>query len=95
MALLKAIELQNGVIVNYHRIVSINKITNHSTRLEIASYINKDKRELEIEQMANREDITVYIDTEYISLDYDEASTIKDWYEYLKTTDKYSGAENV
>ena len=95
MALLKAIELQNGVVVNYHRIVSIDKITNHSTRLEIASYINKDKREQELEQMANHEDITVYIDTEYISLDYNETSTIKDWYEYLKTTEKYRGAEDV
>ena len=95
MALRKAIELQNGVVVNYHRIVSIDKITNHSTRLEIASYINKDKREQELEQMANHEDITVYIDTEYISLDYNETSTIKDWYEYLKTTEKYRGAEDV
>lgn len=95
MALLKAIELQNGVVVNYHRIVSIDKITNHSTRLEIASYINKNKREQEIEQMANHEDITVYIDTEYISLDYDETSTIKDWYEYLKTTERYKDAEDA
>ena len=27
MALIKEIELDNGVIVNYHRIVSLNKIT--------------------------------------------------------------------
>ena len=95
MALRKAIELQNGVVVNYHRIVSIDKITNHSTRLEIASYINKNKREQEIEQMANREDVTVYIDTEYLSLDYDETSNIKDWYEYLKTTEQYKDAEDA
>jgi hypothetical protein len=95
MALKKSIELNNGVIVNYHRIVSIYKTTNHSTRLEIASYINKDKREQEKEQIANGDDITVYMETEYISLDYDETSNIKDWYEYLKTTDKYGGSEDV
>ena len=95
MALLKAIELPNGVVVNYHRIVSIDKITNHSTRLEIASYINKDKREQEIEQWSNNDTITVYIETEYISLDYDETSNIKDWYAYLKTTEKYGGAEDA
>jgi hypothetical protein len=95
MALKKSIELNNGVIVNYHRIVSIYKTTNHSTRLEIASYINKDKREQEKEQIANGDDITVYMETEYISLDYDETSNIKDWYAYLKTTEKYGGAEDI
>lgn len=94
MALLKAIELNNGITVSYHRIVSINKITNHSTRLEIASYINKDKREQEREQWENREDITVYVHTEYISVEYDETSAIQDWYAYLKTTERYSGAED-
>ena len=28
MALQKEVELDNGVIVNYHRITSLNKITN-------------------------------------------------------------------
>jgi hypothetical protein len=95
MALKKSIELDNGVIVNYHRIVSIYKTTNHSTRLEIASYTSAEKRAQEQVQMENDEDITVYIETEYISLEYDETSNIKDWYEYLKTTDKYGGAEDV
>lgn len=95
MALLKAIELPNGVVVNYHRIVSIDKITNHSTRLEIASYISEEKREQEREQMANGEDITVYMETEYISLPYDEVAGIKDWYVYLTLTDKYKGARNI
>lgn len=94
MALLKEIELENGVILNYHRIVTITKVTNHSTILEIAGYISKKKREQEIQQLANDEEITVYIDTTFLSVDYDEKSTIKDWYAYLKTTDKYSGADD-
>lgn len=95
MALLKSIELENGIVLNYHRIVSINKITNHSTRLEVAGYINEQKRQQEIQKLANNESMNVYIDTAYIGVDYDETSTIKDWYEYLKTTDRYVGAEDA
>lgn len=95
MALLKEIELDNGVVLNYHRIVTITKITNHSTVLEIAGYTNKTKREQEVEQFKNGNEITVYIDTNFMSVDYNEESTIKDWYDYLKTTDKYLNAEDI
>lgn len=95
MALLKEIELDSGIVLNYHRIVSINKITNHAVILEIAGYTSKEKRDQEVQQLANREAITTYIHTSWISVDYDEISTIKDWYEYLKTIDKYKDAENV
>lgn len=94
MALLKTIELDNGIILNYHRIVAITKITNHSIVLEIAGYTNKAKRLQEIQQFENGEEINVYIDTTFMNVPYDEKSTIKDWYAYLKTTDKYSGAED-
>lgn len=94
MALLKTIELDSGILLNYHRIVAITKVTNHATILEIAGYTSKEKREHEIQQLANNEEITAYIDTTFMSVVYDEASTIKDWYAYLKTTDKYSGAED-
>ena len=95
MALLKEIELDSGIVLNYHRIVSINKITNHAVILEIAGYTSKVKREQELEQLANNEEITAYVHTSWVSIDYDEISTIKDWYAYLKTTDKYSGAEDA
>lgn len=88
MALLKEIELVNGVVVKYHRLVSINKITNHSTILEVASYINEQKRNEELTG-------NVYVDTEYIEVPYEESANITDWYDYLKTTDKYSGAADV
>ena len=94
MALLKSIELESGIILNYHRIVTITKVTNHATILEIASYTSKGKREQEVQQLSNNEEVTVYIDTTFMSVDYDENSTIKDWYAYLKTTDKYAGAED-
>lgn len=94
MAILKEIELDNGVVIRYHRIVRITKITNHCTILEVAGYTSKDKREEEVKKMAAQEEYSVYIDTSYINIDYDEESTIKDWYDYLKTTEKYNGAED-
>ena len=94
MALLKTIELDSGIVLKYHRIVTITKVTNHSIILEIAGYTSKEKREQEMEQLAAGQIITPYIDTYFMSVDYDEESTIVDWYTYLKTTDRYVGAED-
>lgn len=64
MALQKQIELENGVILNYHRITSLNKITNISNTIEVSSYTNEKQREkekmyqeLQIKQ-ANGEELT-------------------------------------
>ena len=95
MALLKTIELDSGIVLNYHRIVTITKITNHSTVIEIASYTSEDKRNQEVQQIENGQEITTYIDTSFMSVDYDENATIKNWYDYLKTTDKYLDAEDI
>ena len=64
MALQKEIELENGVILNYHRITSINKITNISNDIEVSSYtnINQRQKEKEYQQVqiknANNEELT-------------------------------------
>lgn len=93
MALFKKIELENGVIVNYHRIVSINKITNKSIVIEVASYTSKEKRLEELE----KEGLTmnIIIDTSYLNKDYNENDTIEDLYGYLKITEKFKNAEDV
>lgn len=49
MALNKEIRLSNGILTTYHRLVSINKITNITCLLEVASYISKEARKLEEE----------------------------------------------
>lgn len=95
MALFKQIELDNGVVINYHRISGINKITNNCTILEISGYTNQNKRNEEIIGLRTGETINVYIDSTVISIDYDEDRTIKDYYTYLKTTEKYNGAIDV
>lgn len=44
MALSKEIILENGIILNYHRITSLNAITNVNNIIEVASYVNKEQR---------------------------------------------------
>lgn len=97
MALQKEIILDNGVIVNYHRIVSINKITNNTNIIEVASYTSAEKRQEEIDYYNSKEEKTmnVYIDTNYINKEYNETETIEDTYTYLKTLDKFKDAEDV
>lgn len=98
MALQKQIELENGIIVNYHRILSINKITNNQIVIEVASYISERKRQEEIDYYNSQEEdksMNVFIDTTYINTEYDENKTIKDLYEYLKTTQKFENAEDT
>lgn len=98
MALKKKIELDNGITVNYHRIVSINKITNNSNIIEIASYTNEEKRQEEIDYYNSTEEdksMNVFIDTTYIEKEYNENETIEDTYDYLKTTEKFKNAEDI
>ena len=97
MAIRKQIELENGIIVNYHRIVSINKITNEANIIEVASYTNKEKRQEEINYYSNNEEektMNVFIDTTYVNKEYNENETIEEVYTYLKTLDKYKNAED-
>lgn len=95
MALKKRVELSSGVIVNYHRIVSINKITNNSNIIEVASYTSEEKRQEEVEAIKNKTSMNVFIDTNYFSKEYNENETIQECYDYLKTTDKFKDAEDV
>lgn len=98
MALKKEIEFENGLILNYHRIVSLNKITNQSNIIEIASYANERKREEEkvyYENNDRTQPMNIYIETTYINKDYDENENIEDAYSYLKTLEQYKNAENI
>ena len=95
MALKKEIELDNGVVVNYHRIVSINKITNSCNIIEIASYTNEGKRQQEVEALENATPMNVFIYTEFLNKEYDENESIQDVYIYLKTIEKFKDAEDI
>ena len=98
MALQKQIVLDNGIVTNYHRIVSINKITNNSTIVEVASYISKDERQKEIEYYKSKEEdksMNVFINTTYMNAEYDESKNIQDLYNYIKTTEIFKDAEDI
>lgn len=91
MAIIKEIELESGVITNYHRVVSVNNVTNHSNIIEIGSYTSKSKREQEKEALINKSYVNVFIETKYIEKEYQETFTVVDAYNYLKTLPEFSG----
>ena len=101
MALSKEIELENGIVTKYHRIVSINQIVNEQTIIEVASYINASKREEEsnalkiARETGEYPETNIFIETEYITKDYDENDNVENCYEYLKTLDKFKKAKDI
>lgn len=98
MALKKEIELENGIILNYHRITSINKITNNCNIIEISSYTSEKQRAKEIEYYKSEDEdktMDIFIDTTYVDMEYNENITIEEIYEYLKTLDKFKDAEDI
>lgn len=98
MALLKKIELENGITVNYHRIVTINKVTNNTIIIEVASYTSEEKRQEEAVALQQGQEtgaavpMNIFIDTTFLNKEYNETDTIKDLYDYLKTTEKFKDA---
>lgn len=94
MAIIKEIVLDNGITVNYHRVVSVNNITKHVSLIEVASYTSKEKREEEKEKLATKEPMNVFIYTEYFEKEYTPTLNVDTAYEYLKTLEKFTGASD-
>lgn len=92
MAIIKEIELENGVIINYHRVVSVNNVTNQISLIEVAGYTSKAKREEEKEKVQTGEPMNVFIDTQYFDVPYDATMNVNSAYAYIKTLDKYQGS---
>lgn len=97
MALKKDITLNNGIVLNYHRVVSVNNITNQTSIIEVASYINEEQRNKEKEwyETKSQEDMNVLIETKYYSKDYDKNLNVDNAYDYLKTLDEFKDAEDI
>lgn len=97
MALKKNIVLENGVILNYHRIVSVNNITNQHSVIEVASYIDEEQRNKEKTWYENKEqkDMNVYINTNFYTKEYEKELNVDSAYEYLKTLDEFAESEDV
>ena len=96
MALKKGITLDNGITLEYHRVVSVNNITNKDSIIEVGSYINEEQRNREIEwyESGSQDSINVFINTEYHSKEYDKDLNVDSAYEYLKTLEIFNGAED-
>ncbi len=92
MALKKEIILENGIILNYHRIAEIQNEVNGKTKLLIYSYLNKDQRDREKQEKSIAQ---IYRVGSLEKLNYNDKLTITQAYEYLKTIDKYKDAEDV
>lgn len=92
MALIKNVELENGVTTNYHRVVSVNNITNIQTIIEVASYTSKEKRNEELEAFEADEPMNIFIDSKYYDIEYDKDMNVDNAYAYLKTTDEFKDA---
>lgn len=93
MAIIKEIQLNNGVTVNYHRVVSVNNITNKLSLVEVASYTDKTKREEEKLKLANEESMNIFIHTEYFTKEYTKDFNVNTAYDYLKTLERFSNCE--
>ena len=95
MALYKSLELDNGVVINYHRVVSVNTITNVQNTIELASYTSEEKRQEEMEAIMDGNEYNVFIDTRLFVASYDQNMTVESAYAWLKNNvADFSDAQN-
>lgn len=94
MALIKSITLDNGVTINYHRVVSVNNITNHASIIEIGSYTSKEKRQEEKLALENNQPMNIFIHSEYLNVPYNSNLNVNSAYEYLKGLEKFENSED-
>jgi hypothetical protein len=89
MALKKEIILDNGIILNYHRIITLQLVTNKYINITTLSYINEETRNEDVL------DDKVIITNVYTIENYEEDYNIKRAYEYLKTLPEFENSEDV
>lgn len=98
MALKKKITKPNGITLDYHRISMVKIDTNWGCTILVDSYLNQESRLKEkmiYEGKTEKDTPFPYVDSEYISFDYDENMSIKNAYEWLKKQPEFEDAEDV
>lgn len=88
MALKKEIQLENGIIINYHRIITLQLVTNKSVDMIVASYVDEENRDKDF--LDNK-----IIQTKVYTDAYQENYNIEKAYEYLKTLPEFKDAIDV
>lgn len=92
MALIKEIILNNGISTNYHRVVSVNCVTNQCNIIEIASYTSASKREEEKEALKTGKEHNVFIETVFYNTEYNPEMTVISAYDYIKALPEFVDA---
>lgn len=88
--------LPNGVPLSYYRISSLMTIVNNQCIIELTGYTSQEAREKEQAAIIDPEQTCdVYIDTRFISVDYDPDFSVNKAYELLKGMEEWSDAEDV
>ncbi len=85
-------ELANGVRLEYFRIVSLTTIVNQQSVIEVAGYPSQAKRDEEQEAGVG---FDVYIETQYIPVEYDPDFSVNKAYALLKAMPEWEDAEDV
>ena len=90
MALYKEIRQNDGVRTTYHRIMFLQQTVNRQNSIAVLSYTDEEARKFEQdgEYRPYRKSVTYEVD-------YDPTMTVEDAYEYLKTLDVFTGAEDI
>ena len=81
MGLYREIELESGVTVKYHRVVSVNTVTNVQDVVEVASYTSQAKREESRDPESD-----VFVNTSFFAAPYGICPTVQSAYEWLKVS---------
>lgn len=84
-----------GVPLNYHRIASVNIVTNQCNLIEVQSYVSKAKRNEEKEALENHARMDVFIHANTYSAPYDQTMTVDSAYAYIKALDDFENAVDV
>lgn len=98
MALKKRIIKPNGLPLEYHRIAMVKIDTNEQITILLHSYLSEEGRDYEKAYARGEvegEPTFPFVDSQYISFDYDDAMNIKNAYEWLKQQPMFKGAEDV
>lgn len=89
MALFKPVRQDDGVITNYHRIISLILWPNSHISIGVLSYVDEESRR------DNSILGTPYNHSTTYETDYDENMSITAAYEYLKTLPEFEDAKDV
>lgn len=91
MAIKKKIIQDDGVTTEYHRILYVMSSVNSHISIAVASYVDEDIRDKEINGTVS----SPYIKSKTYETEYVENMTIAEAYNYLKTLEEFENAEDI